>query len=66
VAAMGSAQDCRKKVEEFERAGASYVVLYPVPLEGSYDRGVRAYWRLSPDRRSRISPPAFGEPVRAG
>jgi alkanesulfonate monooxygenase SsuD/methylene tetrahydromethanopterin reductase-like flavin-dependent oxidoreductase (luciferase family) len=42
VAAMGSAQDCRKKVEEFERAGASYVVLYPVPLEGSYDRGVRA------------------------
>jgi alkanesulfonate monooxygenase SsuD/methylene tetrahydromethanopterin reductase-like flavin-dependent oxidoreductase (luciferase family) len=42
VAAMGSAQECKKKVEEFERAGASYVILYPVPIDGSYDRGVRA------------------------
>src|SRR5579875_2675330 len=42
IAAMGSAQDCRKKLEEFERAGASWVLLYPVPIEGSYDRGVRA------------------------
>ena len=42
VAAMGSAQDCKRKVDEFERAGASYVLLYPVPIEGNYDQGVRA------------------------
>jgi alkanesulfonate monooxygenase SsuD/methylene tetrahydromethanopterin reductase-like flavin-dependent oxidoreductase (luciferase family) len=42
VAAMGTAQECRNKLEEFERAGASYVLLYPVPIEGNYDRGVRA------------------------
>ncbi len=42
IAAMGTAPECRKKLEEFERAGASYVLLYPVPIEGSYDRGVRA------------------------
>jgi len=42
IAAMGTAQECRKKLEEFERAGASYVLLYPVPIEGSYDRGARA------------------------
>ncbi len=42
VAAMGTAQDCKSKVDEFEKAGASYVLLYPVPIDGSYDRGVRA------------------------
>jgi 5,10-methylenetetrahydromethanopterin reductase len=42
VAAMGSAQDCKRKMDEFERAGASYVLLYPVPIDGNYDRGVRA------------------------
>jgi alkanesulfonate monooxygenase SsuD/methylene tetrahydromethanopterin reductase-like flavin-dependent oxidoreductase (luciferase family) len=42
IAAMGTAQECRKKLEEFERAGASYVLLYPVAIEGSYDRGARA------------------------
>jgi 5,10-methylenetetrahydromethanopterin reductase len=42
VAAMGSAQDCKRKLEEFEAAGASYVLLYPVPIDGNYDRGVRA------------------------
>ncbi len=42
IAAMGTSQECRKKLEEFERAGASYVLLYPVPIEGSYDRGARA------------------------
>jgi alkanesulfonate monooxygenase SsuD/methylene tetrahydromethanopterin reductase-like flavin-dependent oxidoreductase (luciferase family) len=42
VAAMGTPMDCRKKVEEFERAGASYVILYPVPIDDDYDRGVRA------------------------
>jgi alkanesulfonate monooxygenase SsuD/methylene tetrahydromethanopterin reductase-like flavin-dependent oxidoreductase (luciferase family) len=42
VAAMGSAQECKKKLEEFERAGAAYVLLYPVPIDGNYDRGVRA------------------------
>jgi alkanesulfonate monooxygenase SsuD/methylene tetrahydromethanopterin reductase-like flavin-dependent oxidoreductase (luciferase family) len=42
IAAMGTAQECRKKVEEFEKAGATYVLLYPVPIEGNYDRGARA------------------------
>jgi alkanesulfonate monooxygenase SsuD/methylene tetrahydromethanopterin reductase-like flavin-dependent oxidoreductase (luciferase family) len=42
IAAMGTAQECRSKLEEFERAGAAYVLLYPVPIEGSYDRGARA------------------------
>jgi alkanesulfonate monooxygenase SsuD/methylene tetrahydromethanopterin reductase-like flavin-dependent oxidoreductase (luciferase family) len=42
IAAMGTAQDCQKKVEEFERAGASYVVLYPTAIDGDYDKGVRA------------------------
>jgi hypothetical protein len=39
---MGTAADCKRKVEEFERAGATYVLLYPVAIDGSYDRGVRA------------------------
>jgi len=42
VAAMGNAQECRKKVEEFEKAGASFVILFPMAIEGDYDRGVRA------------------------
>lgn len=42
VAAMGTAHECQKKVEEFERAGASYVILYPTAIDGDYDRGVRA------------------------
>ena len=42
IAAMGTAQDCQKKVEEFERAGATYVVLYPTAIDGDYDKGVRA------------------------
>jgi alkanesulfonate monooxygenase SsuD/methylene tetrahydromethanopterin reductase-like flavin-dependent oxidoreductase (luciferase family) len=42
IAAMGSAQECKRKLEEFEHAGASWVLLYPVPIDGNYDRGVRA------------------------
>jgi alkanesulfonate monooxygenase SsuD/methylene tetrahydromethanopterin reductase-like flavin-dependent oxidoreductase (luciferase family) len=42
VAAMGNAQECQKKVEEFEKAGASFVILFPMAIEGDYDRGVRA------------------------
>jgi alkanesulfonate monooxygenase SsuD/methylene tetrahydromethanopterin reductase-like flavin-dependent oxidoreductase (luciferase family) len=41
MAAMGTAQECHKKVEEFEKAGASYVVLYPTALDGDYDKGVK-------------------------
>ena len=41
IAAMGTAADCKKKLDEFERAGAAYVLLYPVPIDGNYDRGVR-------------------------
>ncbi len=42
VAAMGTVQECHQKVEEFERAGAAYVVLFPMAIDGDYDRGVRA------------------------
>ena len=42
IAALGTAQDCRKKIEEFEKAGASYVILYPTAIDGDYDKGVRA------------------------
>jgi 5,10-methylenetetrahydromethanopterin reductase len=42
VAALGTAQECQKKVEEFEKAGASYVVLYPTAIDGDYEKGVRA------------------------
>jgi alkanesulfonate monooxygenase SsuD/methylene tetrahydromethanopterin reductase-like flavin-dependent oxidoreductase (luciferase family) len=42
VAAMGTAQACQKKVEAFEKAGASYVVLFPMAIDGDYDRSVKA------------------------
>jgi alkanesulfonate monooxygenase SsuD/methylene tetrahydromethanopterin reductase-like flavin-dependent oxidoreductase (luciferase family) len=41
IAAIGTAAECRRKLEEFEKAGATYVVLYPVPIDNDYDRGVR-------------------------
>lgn len=41
-AAMGTAQECQKKVEEYEKAGATHVVLYPTPIDGDYDKAVRA------------------------
>jgi alkanesulfonate monooxygenase SsuD/methylene tetrahydromethanopterin reductase-like flavin-dependent oxidoreductase (luciferase family) len=39
---IGTAQECLKQVEAFEKAGASYVILYPMPIDGDLDRGVRA------------------------
>ena len=42
VAAMGTAQECHKKIEEFAKTGAAYVVLFPMAIDGDYDRGVRA------------------------
>lgn len=42
IAAMGTAQECQRKVEEFEKAGASSVILFPMAIEGDYDRGVKA------------------------
>ena len=42
VAALGSPQECQKKLDEFERAGASYVILYPTAIDGDYERGVNA------------------------
>lgn len=42
VSAMGTPQQCHKKIAEFEKAGASYVVLFPMAIDGDYDRGVRA------------------------
>ncbi len=42
VAALGSRQECQQKLDEFERAGASYVILYPTAIDGDYERGVNA------------------------
>ena len=42
VAALGTPQECQKKVEEFEQAGASYVILYPTAIDGDYEKGVHA------------------------
>ena len=42
IAGMGSAQECRDKVEEFEKGGASYVILYPTAIDGDYDKGINA------------------------
>ena len=42
VAALGTPQECQKKLDEFERAGASYVILYPTAIDGDYERGVNA------------------------
>ena len=39
---MGSAQECQQQIEAFEKAGASYVILYPMAIDGDQDRGVRA------------------------
>lgn len=41
-AVMGTPQECHKQVEEFEKAGASYVILYPMAIDGDFDHGVRA------------------------
>ena len=41
-AIMGSPQECVKQVEALEKAGAAYVLLYPMPINGDYDRGVQA------------------------
>jgi alkanesulfonate monooxygenase SsuD/methylene tetrahydromethanopterin reductase-like flavin-dependent oxidoreductase (luciferase family) len=42
VAALGTAQECQKKIVEFEKAGASYIMLFPMAIDGDYERGVRA------------------------
>ena len=41
-AVMGSAQECLNQVEAFEKAGASYVILYPMAIDGDFDHGVRS------------------------
>lgn len=42
IAIVGSAQECIKKVEAIEKAGANRVILFPIAIDGDYDRGVRA------------------------
>jgi alkanesulfonate monooxygenase SsuD/methylene tetrahydromethanopterin reductase-like flavin-dependent oxidoreductase (luciferase family) len=42
TAVVGTAQECAKKVEEIEKAGAARVILYPIAIDGDYDRGVKA------------------------
>lgn len=41
-AIMGTPQECVKQAEAFEKAGASYVILSPMAIDGDADRGVRA------------------------
>lgn len=41
-AIMGTPQECVKQAEAFEKVGASYVILYPIAIDGDPDRGVRA------------------------
>jgi alkanesulfonate monooxygenase SsuD/methylene tetrahydromethanopterin reductase-like flavin-dependent oxidoreductase (luciferase family) len=41
-AVVGTAQECAKKVEAIEKAGATRVILYPIAIDGDYDRGVKA------------------------
>ena len=41
-AVVGTAQECAKKVEAIETAGATRVILYPMAIDGDYDRGVKA------------------------
>jgi len=41
-AVVGTAQECTKKVEAIEKAGATRVILYPIAIDGDYDRGVKA------------------------
>ena len=42
IAVVGSAQECAKKIEAIEKAGATRVILFPIAIDGDYDRGVRA------------------------
>ena len=42
TAVVGTAQECAKKVEEIEKAGATRVILYPIAIDGDYDRGAKA------------------------
>ena len=44
VAALGTPQECQKKVEEFEQAGASYVILYPTAIDGDYEKASTRSW----------------------
>lgn len=42
IAVVGSEQETIKKVEDIEKAGATRVILFPIAIDGDYDRGVRA------------------------
>ena len=39
---VGTAQECIRKVEAIEKAGATRTILYPMAIDGDYDRGVQA------------------------
>ena len=41
-ALVGTPQECRDQAEAFERAGATYSILYPMAIDGNMDRSVRA------------------------
>jgi 5,10-methylenetetrahydromethanopterin reductase len=42
TAVVGTAQECLRKVEEIEKAGAAYAILYPIAIDGDYERSVNA------------------------
>jgi alkanesulfonate monooxygenase SsuD/methylene tetrahydromethanopterin reductase-like flavin-dependent oxidoreductase (luciferase family) len=41
-AVVGTVQECVTKLEAIEKAGAARVILYPMAIDGDYDRGVKA------------------------
>ena len=41
-ALVGTPQECRDQAEAFEKAGATYSILYPMAIDGDQDRSVRA------------------------
>jgi len=42
AAVIGSPQECIKQIEAFEQAGATYVIIDPIAIDGDTNRGIRA------------------------
>lgn len=42
TAVVGTPQECIKQAEAFEKVGAAYVILYPMPIDGDMDRSMLA------------------------
>lgn len=42
AAVIGSPQECIRQIEAFEDAGATYVIIDPIAIDGDVNRGIRA------------------------